>query len=355
MPEIIAAIRPYALTLFDAVRFTTPAAPGHAAFVAAWLKAGMHGEMAYLEKRSDLRSGTLSRPELLADARSVIVVAVSYDFPLLARSQNIATGVVARYARGEDYHAVLWEKLNTLSQWLESAFPGTQSRGFTDSGPIRERELAARAGLGWQGKHTNLISLELGNFFFLGALLTTLEISPDEPFPDNHCGTCTRCLAACPTGALVAPMVLDARRCISYLTIELKGAIPEELRPLMGNRIFGCDDCLAACPWNENAQKAREMRLAVREADSAFPSLLAWLEITDSDEKFKAKFAGTPLLRTGRAGLRRNICVALGNSRDITALPALEKVRADDPSEIVREHALWAITQIMQTTAEKAR
>ena len=328
-------VREKALTLFDAVGFTTPAAPGHAAFVEAWLAAGFQGEMAYLEKRAELRSGPLSRPELLADARSVIVVAQSYDFG--------GKGTIARYARGEDYHSVLWEKLNVLGAWLASEFPGTQSRGFTDSGPIRERELATRAGLGWQGKHTNLISLSLGNWFFLGALLTTLEIPPDAPFESHHCGTCTRCLTACPTGALVAPMALDARRCISYLTIELKGSIPVELRPLMGDHIFGCDDCLAVCPWNDKAQQGRETRLAARDADAANPDLLALLALLETEEAFKAKFKGTPILRPGRAGLRRNVCVALGNVGGPEALAPLQHVAQTDPSEIVREHALWAL------------
>jgi epoxyqueuosine reductase len=356
MPTPETAVRAHAQTLFDAVRFTTPEAPAHGEFVKAWLKAGMHGEMGYLEKRNELRSGQLDREELLAGAETVIVVAVSYDFPYPTNGVNSKAnkGVVARYARGEDYHAVLWEKLNALSAYLKGEF-GATSRGFTDSGPIRERELARRAGLGWQGKHTNLISLDLGNFFFLGALLTTLKLTPDEPFDAHHCGTCTSCLSACPTGALVAPMVLDARRCISYLTIELKGSIPLEMRHLIGDRIFGCDDCLAACPWNDKARAGTEMRLAARDhEDAAFPDLLAWLAITETDEQFKTKFAGTPILRTGRVGLRRNICVALGNVGTIECVPILEKVRATDPSEIVQEHAQWAITMVRTNAGQSS-
>lgn len=334
-------VREFALTLFDAVGFTTPAAPGHAAFVDAWLAAGFHGEMGYLEKRHALRSGPLNRPELLAEAKTVIVVAQSYAHPPAGR--GVGGGTIARYARGEDYHHVLWEKLNTLSAWLAQEFPGTQSRGFTDSGPIRERELATRAGLGWQGKHTNLISLSLGNWFFLGALLTTLEIPPDAPFSEHHCGRCTRCLTACPTGALVAPMTLDARRCISYLTIELKGSIPVELRSLMGDHIFGCDDCLAACPWNDKAQQGREMRLG---AGEGYVDLLTLLALLETEAAFKEKFKGTPILRTGRAGLRRNVCVALGNVGGPDALAPLQHVAETDPSELVREHALWALAQL---------
>lgn len=337
---------------FDDVRITTPDAPGHAERMAAWLQAQMHGAMGYLQNRGTLRAGALSDERLLADTQSVIMAALSYhpaanDYDAAA-PDGAARGTVARYARGQDYHAVMWEKLKTLGGFIEGTWPGEKTRGFADSGPIRERELALRSGLGWQGKHTGLISLDLGNWFFLGALLTTLPLTPDDAPIQNHCGTCTRCLSACPTGALVAPLTLDARRCISYLTIELKGPIPPELRPLIGDRIFGCDDCLAACPWNERAQVGREMRVAgQREADSAHPDLLAWLAVCETDAAFKAKFYGTPLLRTGRDGLRRNVCVALGNVGGYDALPALAAC-ADDPSPVVREHALWAMGQIEQ-------
>jgi epoxyqueuosine reductase len=332
----------------DAVRITTAAPPAHSDEVAAWLHAGMHGDMVYLERRHELRSAPLGDERLLAGARSVIMVALSYNFPSPTRGEAAVEpphGVVARYARGEDYHKVLWEKLNTLGKWIEAIWPGEKTRGFTDSGPLRERELAARAGLGWQGRHTNLISLDLGNWFFLGALLTTLELESDEAVA-AHCGTCTRCLGACPTGALVAPLTLDARRCISYLTIELKGFIPRELRSLMGNRIFGCDDCLAACPWNEKARAGQEMRLAARADDAAYPNLLEWLALLADDAAFKAKFAGTPLLRTGREGLRRNVCVALGNVGGAESLTGLGAVLTNDPSPVVRGHAAWALGEI---------
>jgi epoxyqueuosine reductase len=314
----------------------------------------MHGKMAYLERRHELRSAPLRDERLLADARSVIMVALSYNFsPLQDAGREKPYGVVARYARGEDYHNVLWEKLNTLGKWIEATWPGEKTRGFTDSGPLRERELAARAGLGWQGRHTNLISLDLGNWFFLGALLTTMELEADEAV-EAHCGTCTRCLGSCPTGALVAPLTLDARRCISYLTIELKGFIPRELRALMGNRIFGCDDCLAACPWNEKAQAAQEMRLAARADDAAFPDLGEWLALLADDAVFKAKFAGTPLLRTGREGLRRNVCVALGNVGGSESIDGLRDVLKHDPSPVVRGHAAWALGEIAQRLGKEA-
>lgn len=335
----------------DDARITTPDAPGHAERMAAWLDAQMHGEMGYLKNREELRAGSLSDERLLADTRSVVMVALSYhpaqNEKKSASEPQTARGTVARYARGLDYHDILWQKLKTLGGFIETHWPGAKTRSFTDSGPIRERELALRSGLGWQGKHTGLISLDLGNWFFLGALLTTLTLRPDDTPTANHCGTCTRCLTACPTGALVAPLTLDARRCISYLTIELKGSIPIELRPHIGDRIFGCDDCLAACPWNERAQIGREARVAQRrEEDSAYPDLLAWLAVCETETAFKTKFKGTPLLRTGRAGLRRNVCVALGNVGGSDALPALTYVVETDPSPMVQEHALWAIGEI---------
>ncbi|MGC4043811.1 MAG: tRNA epoxyqueuosine(34) reductase QueG [Armatimonas sp.] len=332
-------IRAFALTLFDDVRFTSVEPPGHPEYVRAWLAAGMHGELGYLDgPRAELRAGRQDDARLVDNAQTTIVVALSYSNPAEK------DGPIARYARRPDYHNVFWEKLNTLKDWLAAEFPGTHSRGFCDSGPLRERELAARAGLGWQGKHTNLISLDLGNWFFLGALITTLPLTPDAPFTENHCGNCTRCLAVCPTGALIAPLALDARRCISYLTIEQKGAIPLELRPLMGDHVFGCDDCLAVCPHNAHARIGHEAKLAAQE----FPDLLGLLEATKDDTTFKALFAGTPMLRPKREGFRRNVCVALGNTGGPEAIPALQEVLATDPSELVREHAAWALEQLTQ-------
>ncbi|MBC8139803.1 MAG: tRNA epoxyqueuosine(34) reductase QueG [Fibrella sp.] len=331
---------------FDAVRITTPDAPAHGSYVTAWLASGMNADMKWLETRADLRAGRMDDERLLAKTRSVVVLAASYAGSREAVSPPV-TGTVARYARGaEDYHTVLRDMLNDVAGKVETAFPGSRCRGFVDSGPLRERELAARAGMGWQGKHTNLISLDLGNFFFLAALLTTLELTLDEPFAGNHCGTCTRCITACPTGAILAPMVLDARRCVSYLTIEHRGPIPLELRPLMGDRIFGCDDCLAACPWNDKAQTGQQTRLAGRDGENAFPDLLQLLADLETEAGFRARFRGTPLLRPKREGLRRNVCIALGNVGNHDAIGPLEAVAATDPSEIVREAATWAILQI---------
>ncbi|MDX1934083.1 MAG: tRNA epoxyqueuosine(34) reductase QueG [Capsulimonadales bacterium] len=337
---------------FDAVGFTGAEPPDHADYQRAWLAAGMQGAMGYLKHREELRAGALDSPNLLAGTRSVILLALSYDRPRQPSPVG-RHGVVARYARGEDYHEVMREKLRLLATQMETLFPGTRTRGFCDSGPIRERELAARAGLGWQGKHTNLISLDLGNWFFLGALLTTLPLRADAPVT-AHCGTCTRCLAACPTGALVAPLTLDARRCISYLTIELRGPIPRELRSQMGNRIFGCDDCLAACPWNDRARESRELRFAARADELAFPDLLDWLRLLGEEAAFRRKFAGTPLLRPKREGLRRNVCIALGNIGEEDAVLPLTDALRTDPSPIVRGAAAWALGQIARRMNSQA-
>jgi epoxyqueuosine reductase len=251
-------------------------------------------------------------------------------------------GLVARYARYEDYHEVLAGRLRQLTEFVNGlGGPGTRSLWYVDTGPLLERDLAQRAGLGFIGKHTNLISRRLGNWFFLAEVLTTLELEPDAP-EKNHCGSCTRCLTACPTGAITAPFRLDARRCISYLTIELKGAIPEELRPAIGNRIYGCDDCLAACPWNRFAREGTMMKPHAR-PELATPDLLELLALDEAG--FKARFAGTPMLRTKRRGLQRNVCVALGNTGDERALPALEGA-ARDVEPLIAEHARWAIDQI---------
>ena len=222
-----------------------------------------------------------------------------------------------------------------------SADPARGLFGYVDTGPILERDLAQRAGLGFIGKHASLVSRRLGNWFFLAEILTTLELEPDLP-ETNHCGSCRRCLAACPTGALVAPFQLDARLCISYLTIELKGAIPAHLRPAIGNRIFGCDDCLAACPWNRFGREGRIMQASAR-SDLTTTSLIEWLGMDEA--RFKIRFAGTPMARAKRRGLLRNVCVALGNTAGPDALPALAKAAAD-PEPLIAEHARWAISEL---------
>ncbi len=333
------AIRQRARELgFDTCRFTTAEPPESAAAFEQWLAAGCHGEMNWLQRNAPKR---VDPRQVLAGARSIVSLATSY-----VRSENAeptaTRGFVARYARFEDYHDVLAQQLQALTGLLNRlGGEGTRSLWYVDTGPLLERALAQRAGVGFAGKHTNLVSRELGNFFFLSEIITTLPLEPDAP-EKNRCGSCTRCLAACPTGAITAPFKLDARRCISYLTIELKGPIPEHLRPAIGNRIFGCDDCLAVCPWNRFAREASMLKAHARlELDCV--DLLELLSLNEA--QFRCRFAGTPLFRTKRRGLLRNVCVALGNTGDETALPALEKA-THHPEPLVAEHARWALEQV---------
>ena len=259
----------------------------------------------------------------------------------MRRSPPAIAAPISVYARGRDYHDVIKGKLKELAGFL-AARADADVKVFVDTAPVMEKPLAAAAGLGWQGKHTVLVSREFGNWLFLGTIFTTAALPPDEPEAD-HCGSCRRCLDACPTDAFPAPYVLDARRCISYLTIEHKGPIAPELRPLMGNRIFGCDDCLAVCPWNKFAQAGREARLAQRD-DLAAPPLA---ELARLDEAaFRARFAGTPIKRTGRDRFVRNVLIAIGNSG--AAALAAEAVRLlDDASPLVRGMAVWAAAQLL--------
>jgi epoxyqueuosine reductase len=295
--------------------------------------------MTWLERNAEKR---IDPQKVLAGARSIITLAASYEN---SRSQSKTddkkSGVVARYARFADYHDILGERLKALTEFVNRLGAETRSLWYVDTGPLLERDLAQRAGLGFVGKHTNLISRRLGNWIFLSEILTTLELEPDAP-ERNHCGSCTRCLTACPTQAITAPFELDARKCISYLTIELKGAIPVEIRPAIGNRIYGCDDCLAACPWNRFAREGRLMQPHGR-VDLQAPDLIELLSLDHA--QFKARFAGSPILRTKRRGLLRNVCVALGNTGDASALPALRRA-AQDAEPLVAEHAHWAISQI---------
>ena len=336
-----AAIRQRAAELgFDDCRFTSAAAPASAENFRSWLARKNHGEMAWLERGAEKRADP---QKVLPGAKSVICLAASYETHHQSSPiGNRPSGLVARYARFADYHDVLAGRLKSLADFVNAlGGPPTRSLWYVDTGPLLERGFAGRAGVGFVGKHTNVISRRLGNWIFLAEILTTLEFEPDAP-EKNHCGKCSLCLAACPTQAITAPFQLDARRCISYLTIELKGAIPVELRSLIGNRIFGCDDCLAVCPWNRFARAGRLMQPHARQ-DLQQPDLLDLLQLDAAG--FKAKFAGTPLLRTKRRGVLRNVCVALGNTGDQSALPALEKA-AQDPEPLVAEHARWALEQI---------
>lgn len=341
---------------FDACRVTTGAPPTSAAQFEQALAEGRHADMAWLAKAPEKRAD-LAR--VLPGIRSVVTLAVSYHRGPTDLRENRrpeaesdpsptpgsgSPGVVARYAQHPDYHELLKPPLQALTTFLDAeagVAPSQRSLWYVDTGPILERDLAQRAGIGFVGKHTNLISRRLGNWFLLAEILTTAELEPDGP-EHNRCGSCTRCLTACPTGALPAPFTLDARRCISYLTIEHRGPIPEHLRPAIGDRIFGCDDCLAACPWNRFAREGAILRDHHR-GDLARPDLVDWLGLDEA--AFKARFAGTPLLRTKRRGLLRNVCVALGNVGDGRALPALRRA-ALDPEPLIAEHAAWAIARI---------
>jgi epoxyqueuosine reductase len=340
-----AAIRQRAAELgFDDCHFTSATPPATAEALERWLAAGRHGEMAWLARNAQKRSDP---QQVLSGARSVIVLAASYGggagstvphfLPRAARA-----AFVARYARHADYHDVLGARLKALAGVVDQlGGPGTRSLWYTDTGPVLERGLAQRAGIGFAGKHTNLVSRSFGNWILLGEILTTLELAPDAA-EKNRCGSCVRCLDACPTCAITAPFQLDARLCISYLTIELKGSIPVELRPMIGNRVFGCDDCLAVCPWNRFARGGQLMRASARE-DLAQPDLLALLALDETE--FKRRFGRTPLMRVKLRGLRRNVCVALGNVGDETCLPPLQSLLASaDP--LVADHARWAVEQI---------
>lgn len=324
---------------FDDCRFTSAEAPEHAEKLRRWLAGEQHGEMAWLARNAEKRTDPT---RVLAGAKSILVVAVAYAGNDAPQPGLPGRGVIARYARFKDYHDIMAERLKALtSQLNELAGADTRSLWYVDTGPILERDLAQRAGVGFVGKHTNLISRGLGNWFFLGEIITTAVLPPDNP-EQNRCGKCTRCLTACPTNAITEPFNVDARKCISYLTIELKGSIPVALRPLIGNRIYGCDDCLAICPWNRFARDGSLMQSHAR-PDLEAPDLIELLGLDDA--QFKTRFAGTPILRTKRRGLLRNVCVALGNLGDHRALPAVERA-CHDVEPLIREHAQWAKERI---------
>lgn len=309
----------------------------HAAVFQAWLDNGQHGTMAWLEKTPNRRKDPR---EVLAGARSIIVVALNYyQTPRTLPSTAGTHGVIAAYAHGDDYHALLDEKLTDLCHYLESC-GGTQKL-YADTGPILERDWASAAGLGWNGKSTIQIHPRLGNYFFLAEILTTLPITPDPPMAD-HCGKCTQCITACPTQAIIAPRQLDARRCISYLTIEHKGSIPHEFRRAIGDRIYGCDDCLAACPWNRFARASTEAAFAARPFVHQWP-LRDFLTLTDTS--FQTLFRHSPIRRIKRPAFLRNVCIALGNTGTLADLAALEEA-AHDAHGLIAEHANWAIQEI---------
>jgi epoxyqueuosine reductase len=323
---------------FDDCRIAHADGPQHADEFRAWLEAGADGEMDWIARSTEKRCDP---QRVLPGARSIVALAMNY---YQGKRKNVegrsgAQGRIARYAWGDDYHEVMEKKLRELDAFLIAA--GGRQRFYVDTGPVLERDFAAEAGIGWHGKSTMLLNRRLGTWFFLAEIFTTLELAPDPP-QVARCGSCTRCIDACPTAAITAPHQLDARRCISYLTIELKGSIPLEFRPLIGDRIYGCDDCLDACPWNRFAQVARESAFAARPA-------VAQMRLRDflalDDEQFREVFRGSPIKRIKRRGFLRNVCVALGNvgtEEDLRSLAAA----ARDREPLIAEHAMWAIERI---------
>jgi epoxyqueuosine reductase len=349
---------------FLLVGITTSDPPPHYPEFEAWLQAGRQGEMGYLSgERSRQRRG--DPPQILAECRSILVLATRYPAPvdgganvgpdegLQASAPAAPSGRVASYAWGLDYHDVLVERMKALVAFIEEQAGGpVPNRWYTDSGPVLERDLAQRAGLGWIGKNTCLIHPQQGSYFLLSEILLGIELEPDPPFAADRCGTCMRCLEACPTACILPDRTIDARRCISYLTIELKGAIPQDLRPQMGDWVFGCDICQQVCPWN--------LRFAAPAGDPAFaprpgvaqPDLIE--EIKLSEEGFRRKFKGSPLKRAKRSGYLRNVAVALGNSGDPASTSALAEALHNDSQALVRLHAAWALGRIGGDAARQA-
>jgi len=326
---------------FALVGIASAAPPESFPHLQAWLAQGLAGTMDYMRRQA----GARSHPRhVFAEVRSIIVVGLNYKPQQLASQQELPAlcGRVSCYAWGRDYHRVVRGKLRQLRRWLQEQVPDCRGRIAVDSAPLLERDFARRAGLGWFGKNTMLLNQEFGSFFFLGALLTNLALRPDSPMETAHCGKCTACLEACPTQAFVGAKILDARRCISYLTIEHRGVIAEELRSGLGDWVFGCDVCQDVCPWNRKAPPAAEPDLLPR-SKLATPDLTAWFSW--GEEEFRQRFAGTALWRARREGLLRNAAIALGNRRDSRAVPALCQ-GLQDKSPVVRGACAWALGKI---------
>jgi epoxyqueuosine reductase len=326
---------------FDCIGVTDPAAIGGAAkHFHEFLKTGAHGDMDWLaanpERRADPRV-------LWPEVRAVIMLGVNYgpDENPLAILEQRTSGAISVYAQGDDYHDLIKKRLKTLARWLVAA-SGAEVKVFVDTAAVMEKPLAQAAGLGWQGKHTNLVSREFGSWLFLGAIFTTSEL-PHDAADTDHCGSCRACLDICPTAAFPAPYKLDARRCISYLTIESRGPIPREFRKAIGNRIYGCDDCLAVCPWNKFAQQGRESKLAARQQLRA-PDLVDLARLEDA--AFRSLFAKSPVKRIGRDRFIRNVLIAIGNSSDRALAAEAERLLADE-SPLVRGAAVWALSQLI--------
>ncbi len=331
---------------FDLVGVTPVASAPHGQTYEDWLAHGFAGGMAYMARNVEERRHP---GHILLGAKSLIAVAMNYRQPETAPlSHDRPSGIVAQYARGTDYHDIMLDKLKSLLAFLrEQAGEPVQGKVYVDTGPILEREFAALAGLGWYGKHTNLIHKRMGSWLLLGEILVDIELAYDLP-ASAHCGTCTRCIEACPTKAIVEPYTVDARACISYLTIELKGSIPDRLRTEVGNRIFGCDDCQDVCPWNRRAPETREPAFLPR------PSTLSLIDLMRmTPEDFRTQFKSSPIKRSKRRGFLRNVAVALGNTGDPRAVPALVDALGDE-EPLVREHVAWALGRLGGTEAEQA-
>lgn len=341
LDDLPGKIRQWAQELgFADAGITLPETGPHANRLRAWLAEGYQGEMEYMGHHGDKRYTPTS---LVPGTARIISVRMDYlsapDNPKQALTDR-ETAYVTRYALGRDYHKLMRKRLATLAKWIDEAVSGFEYRAFVDSAPVLERALAQRAGLGWIGKNNMVIHPKAGSFFFLGEIFTSAPLPVDDAFETEHCGSCSACLEICPTDAFVGPHLLDARRCISYLTIELKGSIPEELRPQMGNRVFGCDDCQLVCPWNKFSKPTAEQDFQPRHNldNSSLAELFLWTE-----EQFLKRTEGSAIRRTGYEGWLRNLAVGLGNAP--TTIPVVEalKQRADHPSEMVREHVHWAL------------
>ena len=339
--DLVTALKAKALELgFDDVRITSAALNSSVgAELEAYVAAGHHGDMGWMVETLDRRK---SPDAMWVEAKSAILLAVNYDqgLDVFKRLDKKSTGVISTYALNRDYHDVIKSKLKILATWFANE-SGHDVKVFVDTAPLMEKPLAAQAGLGWQGKHTNLVSRKLGSWFFIGSILTTAELDFDEAEID-HCGSCQACVDICPTKAFNGPHQIDARRCISYLTIEHKGHIPPEFRKAMGNRIYGCDDCLGVCPWNKFARESSEIRLKARE-ELVSPSLNELLTLDDAE--FRKLFSGSPVKRIGRDRFIRNVLIAAGNSNDPNLLFAVRAL-LNDPSAIVSETAHWAMQEL---------
>lgn len=329
---------------FELCRFALPAVPEkHADRYEAWVREGMYGEMGYMAEES--RITRRKQPgSMLEGVRTVITLGMRHTPPSYSLDEACSArnrGAIAAYAHGDDYHEVVKKRLKALAADLDRMLGKHDQRIYVDTAPVLEHALAESAGLGWQGKHSLTINRQLGSWMMLGELFTTAEIEPDAP-ATNHCGSCSACIDICPTKAIVAPYVVDARLCISYLTIEYNGHIPRELRPLMGNRIFGCDDCQMVCPWNRHAT-APEPDLLMPRGENCLPELASLLELDEA--AFRTRFRKSPVKRTGRGGLLRNVAIALGNSGDSSAVPLLLRMLGDE-SALVRGHAASALAEL---------